>query len=798
MSEKSSQTNINSSKTIIATTTSLSDVSHRRHRIVQDYLLIWLDNEIDQFNKDCQNTLAQLRDVVNDVHIFTESDECVDFLTDIGDKKAFLIAAGTISLQIIPFIHNIPQLDAVYILWRNKSQHEQCANKWDKVKGVHTEITPICESLQHAVKQCNQNSIAVCFVPVSEETSGQNLDQLEPSFMYTQIFKEILLSIKYNTQSIKDFTTFCREGNYASPSSTKQFENEYHIKSPVWWYTSSPFIYPMLNSALRTLTADIIIKMGFFIHDLHQKIEELHQQQVSDYYGQPFVVYRGQGLSRTDFEKLLKAKGGLISFNNFLSTSKDPEISRGFAEIALTQTDDMVGILFKMSIDPSISSAPFAAIQQFSCFQKEEEILFSMHTVFRIDEITEIGNNSRLHQVDLVLTSDDDQQLRILTERIRVETVGPTGWERLGKLMLKIGQSNKAEELYEALLQQASDEYEKALYYNQLGHIKHDQGSYEKAVWYHNKSLEIDQRTLFPDHPYFATSYNNVGGVYFHMGEYSKAISFYEKALEIQQKTLPSNHPHLAASYNSIATAYSNMGECLKALSFYEKALEIFQKTLPPNHPDLATAYNNVGGVHFNMGEYSKAISFCEKALEMKQKILPSNHPDLATSYNNVGGVHYSMGEYSKALSCYEKALEIRQKTLPSNHPHLATSYNNIGLVYNNIGEYSKALSCYEKTCEIYQKVLSPNHPDLAITYNNIGLLYSNMGEYSKAVSFYGKAIEIQQKTLPSNHPHLVNSYANIGIAYYKMGEYSKAMLYGKHAFNPSTDEFWQRKFSQY
>ena len=77
-----------------------------------------------------------------------------------------------------------------------------------------------------------------------------------------------------------------------------------------------------------------------------------------------------------------------------------------------------------MSIDPSISSAPFASIEEVSYFQTEEEILFSMHTVFRIGEIKQIDENKSLYQVELTLTSDNDPQLRILTEHIREETRG--------------------------------------------------------------------------------------------------------------------------------------------------------------------------------------------------------------------------------------------------------------------------------------------------------------------------------------------------------------------------------------
>ena len=193
-------------------TTASADIKYPKKRIIQHFLLIWLDADIDLANEECQTTLTQLQNVVNNVKIFTELDKCVDFINKVEEMTIFLVVGSSLGQQIIPLIHNIPQLDAVYIFSHNKFKNiENGRKQWIKIKGVYIEIAPIYESLQQAVKSCNQSSIVVSFVGMNEEFFSQNLDQLEASFMYTQIFKEILLSMEYNERSIKDFITYCRQ-----------------------------------------------------------------------------------------------------------------------------------------------------------------------------------------------------------------------------------------------------------------------------------------------------------------------------------------------------------------------------------------------------------------------------------------------------------------------------------------------------------------------------------------------------------------------------------------------------------
>ena len=679
---------------------------------------------------DSQNTFQQLRRVVNDISHFIDPDDCVDFLSDVQSDKVFLIISGAVGQLVVPLIHSMAHVDAILIFCRDKRRHEEWAQAWSKIKGVFTHVDSICEALQLVVKQCNQDSIAISFSELGGVgESGVNLNQLDPSFMYTQLLKNALLGMRHDRKAVEDLVRYCQDkyaGNTHELTLVREFGLGYRPEKAVWWYTRECFTYHMLNRALRHLEADIIVNMGFFIHDLHRQIERMHAKQISEYRGEPFFVYRGQRLSFTDFEKLQRTQGGLISFNSFLSTSQDKSVSLRFTQGALTNSDT-VRVLFIMMVNPKVTLTPFARIQEQSAVRNEAEILFTMHTVFRISRITDIDGRGRLFEIELTQTVDDDKQLRILTERFDADVKRFTGWDRVGRLLIQVGNLEKAEDLYMTLLSQPLNEMQKALYNDQLGQIKNKQGRYEEA------------------------------------------LRFYGMSLNARQKTLPANHLLLATSFSNIGLVYANVGEYSKALSFDEKALDIYRKTLPTNHPLLATSYHNIGNLCNQMGEYSKAVSFYGKTLDIEEKILPDNHPDLAMSYNNIGFLYCNLGEYSEALSFHKKALDIWQKTLPTSHPLIAMSYNNIGIAHKNMGEYSKALFSHETALHICRQSLSANDPDLALSYNNIATVCACLGDYSKALSFYEEALDIWQRTLPGNHPHLRMIRESIEAVYKKL-----------------------------
>ncbi|UJR18720.1 hypothetical protein I4U23_005627 [Adineta vaga] len=99
----------------------------------------------------------------------------------------------------------------------------------------------------------------------------------------------------------------------------------------------------------------------------------------------------------------------------------------------------------------------------------EDGILFSMPTLFRINDIKRLTANNRIQEVNLTLINDKDKDLAVLTNYIRQDnTPDKQGWFQLGSILIKMNYFDKAEQFYQFLLDQTKDVTKKAAIYDQL------------------------------------------------------------------------------------------------------------------------------------------------------------------------------------------------------------------------------------------------------------------------------------------------------------------------------------------
>ncbi|CAF4998953.1 unnamed protein product [Rotaria sp. Silwood1] len=136
---------------------------------------------------------------------------------------------------------------------KNESQKKKLTQQWSKVKDIFSSISSIGGALKQDSQKCDHDSMPISIISTHIEKLNENLNQFETTFMYTQILKEILLTINFNQQHLEDFTNYCRENfvdNAVQLKIIKEFEKDYSNHSPIWWNTQESCLYSILSRAV--------------------------------------------------------------------------------------------------------------------------------------------------------------------------------------------------------------------------------------------------------------------------------------------------------------------------------------------------------------------------------------------------------------------------------------------------------------------------------------------------------------------------------------------------------------------
>ena len=617
-------------KTTLIHGKSLKPSSNSAKILLDDIIIVWL-------HENHQNILSKFnfRQLVDSIQTFSNENLCEHYLkNEINDKqRVFLIISDRFAEEFLPRIHHLSPIESIYLFSPNENRYEFLSIKYSKLnENIFSKISELNQKLKQDLDHCQNDLIKI-------DLTHDQSNKLEPSFMYSQLLKETLINIEYDQNSKKSFVDYCLQHSYPDQIEIiQEFADDYEKHSPIWWYTRECFVYEKMNKAFRTQNIEVLIQMGFFIRDLHREIEKLYSTQEHS----SMVVYRGQGMTNNLYEKLCHCKGGLISFQSFLSTSREKHVSLNFARRAV-QKPGLRGIIYRMKIDPNLMnrSSPYASINNFSYFQNSEnEILFSTHTVFRIGDIRPIKGEKKIWQVNLRLTTnEDDEQLQQLTQHLR-KNLQPSAnpQERLGKLLLDMEKFDIAEEIFENILAETSENENKQLayIYHQLGCVHNGKKNFDEALEYFHQSLNIKAEES--QDPQLADLYLNIGSIYHAQGKLDEALNYFNQALQ----TNTEDRRILAPVYNNIGMVYKRQGQFSNALAYFEKGLEIDLENLPPVHPDLARSYSNIGRVYSALKDYANALSYYKKTLDICHSSLPQNHSLLLRAivdYENVSTI---------------------------------------------------------------------------------------------------------------------------------------------------------------
>lgn len=170
------------------------------------------------------------------------------------------------------------------------------------------------------------------------------------------------------------------------------FQTMYQSDAAIEWYTKGSALYESLNQALVQMDYVAKHRFRYFVSDLMRQIHQVHHQQRNNRsFSERTVLrtYRGQVLLTEELEQYRANIGGLVVNKSFLSTSKSASVASAFLDSqSETQQPTTVPVLFHIVVDLSRKALPvFADITQHSAFPDEDEVLFMVGSVFRIEEV---------------------------------------------------------------------------------------------------------------------------------------------------------------------------------------------------------------------------------------------------------------------------------------------------------------------------------------------------------------------------------------------------------------------------
>lgn len=373
----------------------------------------------------------------------------------------------------------------------------------------------------------------------------------------------------------------------------------------------------------------------FFVTDIAKQIKHEYENFIRTNGNRNLIrVYRGQLISMNEFELMKNNIGEFLSMNSFLSTSRNRLTAINFSQIA-HRRDHTQGILFQIEINPQLRTKAFADACQISYFQ--DEVIIMLGALLRIDNVIK-DEKDQIWIVHVSLASEDGYHLKEIFTHMKGKIGDDTNLDSLGKLLIRMDESEKARKCYRRML----EETELAVGDAHLG-----------FGWASLRCNDCDENL--------------------------------EKSLEIRQRVLGENHPSVGESYSFIGEVYRKKYNYEKASVYLTKAMTIQENTLPDDSFDLAATYDTIGNTYTTIEEYDLALKYFSKVLKIRQTKLPSNHPQIAAINNNTGALYESVENYTKVLDYYQKSLEISRKTLAPTHYHVTQGKSNILRIKNKL-----------------------------------------------------------------------------------------------------------------
>mgnify|MGYP002384916489 FL=1 len=737
----------------------------------ENTIITWFNDSQMGNSDDIQTVKDQLgENNVGILFIFDDVDECVDFINDVKDNRIILIIGPSTGAKVLRRVLDVSQIQVVFLVCSNHTMRPIWATECGPIRCITVNSTSVYQQIEIFIAN---HTVGIDILDSSIISTNQN--KFDARFVYCQILKYVLTGMIYSNDDTNDMIEFFRNKFKHQPitlKSIEEFGKHYEPNKAIWFYTNYIFLYKTVNSALRTFDIRALYAMRVFLKDLHLQIARLH---VTTQIIAVLKLYRGVVMPTTDFEKIKDKTGKLLSFNDFLSTSKNQDVALMFASSSLL---DEIAVIFEITIDPSmLTDAAFTSIQGMSQYRDEEEYLFTTGSIFRIESIGRLDENSRWC-IHLTLTADDDPETTELIKYMQSKFECPN-IDSLLSLFSDMGQHDVMIDIINTCINSCKNKSTLPKLYIMLGGVYMELGNFQSALeafqLFHEVSNHLDesecnmtltaiatlsnhfihgnfdlalsdieamkQNILFDD----PTRYLDIlkSEILLRQGLYKDVFEYQNEACNRSIETLPALHPSRIMYFLKLSVNFT-MANQSDDVSLIIKQARKFQKhALPPGHflqelldaSDESDKDNKYDDLPFeysidNLSEYMTPLKLntvcpqliaankCDEALlilnqyiKLHEERSTIRHFDLGTAYEFRGTCHKKKGNLIEALNDFKQSYEIGTQHFGKIDWIVLGILVDIIKIYIKLDNYDQA----SLTIEQYKNLINTN-PQLSST----------------------------------------------------------------------------------
>ncbi|CAF0980987.1 unnamed protein product [Adineta steineri] len=394
-------------------TTTTTTASHN----VTNNTLIWLDEEaLNLTSHDTNVTIAMFESIAdinyklyNNLEIFLEEIGSMSNIT-----KLIVVTSGSFAKKMLPklSLSLLREISSILIFCKDSTNCQYLLTECRKIMDICTDEQSLKESIENELHPSTDfllmdRNLQPIF---SLKNNNQDFNLYK---QYIEILKHYPWSSNNREKMLDECIKRYRKDN-AHRRKIEEFRNSYTSATAINWYTRDSFLYRLVNKALRSLDMEQINVFRPYIKDLCKQLEHLHKQNQSD---TPLTVFRGHGNMRMDqFENIKENIGNLMSFNGFLSTTSDYNVALIFSG---SESAEYESVIYEIRTNYNSNNVVFADITQLSDIEDEKEFLFSLCSIFRIDDII----NDEENQLSKIIMSAVDEDAIDILEQINIEII---------------------------------------------------------------------------------------------------------------------------------------------------------------------------------------------------------------------------------------------------------------------------------------------------------------------------------------------------------------------------------------